>query len=244
MTKLTNLSSSGTVRVLGQAGVAIIHAGNGSMGNNGVLTLTTALVATYADAFILFPAGAIATGVPAAAAYYYVQMSSGTAGVVFNNVYTPGSTPVIPLSPTAFVTTGPGAFTGVSAATVAFSLPIAGNSLGINGGVEINLSQSFTNFAGNKTTALAFGAFTLLSQTIATNASFAGIYGFKNGGKTGAQAAISQNGTPFQAANGAIPRGTVDTTSSVNITLAMTNTTPLTNNMILEQITVWSIPGV
>src|SRR5690349_20306203 len=64
--------------VLAQCGIPFIKASSGTMGNNGALSGLTALPTTYAKAFIWLPAGAIAAGVPAAATWYYVQMSSTT----------------------------------------------------------------------------------------------------------------------------------------------------------------------
>ncbi len=89
-------------------GVPVYVPSSGSIANNGALTLTTALPLIYPNVYLYFPANAIAAG--SAAGKYYCQMSSTTVGVIFNNTYVSG-TPVVPTSPTAFVTTGPGAYT-------------------------------------------------------------------------------------------------------------------------------------
>lgn len=86
---------------------------SGTMGNNGAVTGLTALpfetsYGASPNAYVYMPANAISAG--SAAGWYYAVFSSPTACTLYNNVYTSG-VPTIPSSPTAFVTTGPGAFT-------------------------------------------------------------------------------------------------------------------------------------
>lgn len=95
----------------------------GTMANNGAVTLGTALSAnSYANLYLHFPANAIVAG--SAAGWYFAQCSTTVACTVFNNVYTSGQ-PTIPVSPTPFVTTGPGAYTGetIEVAYPVFALP-------------------------------------------------------------------------------------------------------------------------
>jgi hypothetical protein len=137
-----------------QSALEVVMPSSGSIGNNGALTLTTALQNTLSDGcWMTFPVGAIAAGIPAAAGMkYWVAMSSTTVGVIYNNTYTPGTNlPTPPTTPTAFVTTGPGAFTQVTGTDVtAYSVTIPANTLGPNGSIDIELWGRANNSAGTK----------------------------------------------------------------------------------------------
>lgn len=119
-----------------QWGIPVILPSSGSIANNGALTLTTALPTTFPNCWMFFPAGAIAAG--SAAGVYFVQMTDTTHGTIFNNkLGTAGGPPTIPALPTAFVTTGPGAYTQTTATNpILVSIPIIGGSLGINGAIR------------------------------------------------------------------------------------------------------------
>lgn len=230
------------ITVLGQSGLPMIVAGSGSMGNNGALTLTTALGTTYPNAYVYMPAAAIAAG--SLAGWYYTTFSSATAGTLFNNTYANG-TPVIPASPTAFVSTGPGAYTGSSAAQTAYSLSITANTLGINGGIRASLAASYTNTAANKTFTLAYDGTTFGTAVLTTTQTLAAIWGFKNRGVANVQAGLTApSAIPFGAGTTALDYGAVDSTLSKNVTLVITNATPATNNAVLENITVELLPTV
>ena len=237
-------AGTGAVTILGQSGIPMIMAGSGSMGNNGALTFTTALVTTqYANAYVYLPAGAIASG--SAAGWYYATFAgSTTAATVFNNTYTSG-TPAIPGSPIPFVTTGPGSYTGASGVQTAYSLPIPGNTIGINGGIRVTLSGSYTSTADSKTIAAVYGATSLGSSGATTTTTMAAIWGFKNKGVTNAQIGLTVgNAQPFGTASNSLIYGTTDTTLSQNLDVRLTNSTPATNNVVLEQVTVELLPGV
>ena len=109
--------------------------GGGSIGNNGALTLTTALQTTYSSIYLYFPANAISAG--SAAGIYYVVMSSTTAGTIYNNTYT-GERPTVPSSPTAFSTTGPGAYTQTVGSDITmYSVTIKGGTMGLDGCISV-----------------------------------------------------------------------------------------------------------
>jgi hypothetical protein len=147
---------TGVPVILGEAAIPVISVSSGSMGNNGALTAITALPRTIANCYMLFPAGAIAAGVPAAATFYFVQMSSTTAGTVFNNTYSGTGIPTIPASPTAFATTGPGAFTG-NTTEVGVLITIPANGMKLNGSVRAATQFGHTNSAGGKAERIRFG---------------------------------------------------------------------------------------
>lgn len=240
----SGLAGSGGSYVIGNSGVPFVLPGSGSMGNNGALTLTTALAAAPAitSCYVWMPAGAIVSA--STAGWYYALFSSTTVAQVFNNTYTIG-TPAIPASPTAFATTGPGAYTGASSAITAYSLSIPGNMFGTNGGLRLSLAASYTNTAANKTFAATYGALSLGTQTPTTTATSAFQWGFKNAGATGVQIATATGqATSLGASTTALGAGTVDTTAAQTLSVVLTNSTPATNNMVLANATVEVLPSV
>lgn len=144
-----------------QSNLEIYIPSSGSIGNNGALTLTTALQNIMSDGcWMSFPVGSIAAGIPAAAGMkYWVVMSSTTAGTIYNNTYTPGTNlPTPPVTPTPFVTTGPGAFTQtISTDVTAYSFTVPANSMGPNGSIDIELWCRANNSAGTKAFRCFFG---------------------------------------------------------------------------------------
>ena len=111
-----------------QANVPVFVPSSGIMANNGAITLTTALDTTYANCYLYLPANAIEAG--SAAGLYFAQMSSTTVGTVYNNTYTSGKH-AIPSSPTAFVTTGPGAYTQTTGSDITLLLTtLSGGAIG------------------------------------------------------------------------------------------------------------------
>lgn len=131
-------------------GIPFVLPSSGTMGNNGALSGITAIASgqTYPHAYVYLPANAISAG--SAAGWYYAQFSSTTAATVYNNTYTSGI-PTVPSSPTAFVTTGPGAYTqGVGAEIPAITLTLPANSIGVNGSIDTTFSASTTNNVNSK----------------------------------------------------------------------------------------------
>jgi hypothetical protein len=143
------ISGTNAVSDVAKWGIPFVVAPTGTMGNNGALTLGTAQPANYTGGcWMLFPAGAIAAGVPAAATWYWVVMSSFTVGVVYNSTYTSGQ-PGIGTT-TAFATTGPGAFTGVTVETTGPSITIPAGTMGPSGRIEHDYTALVTNSANTK----------------------------------------------------------------------------------------------
>lgn len=149
-----------------QNGIAMIVPSSGSIGDNGALTLTTALPTTFVNCYMYFPANAIEAG--SAAGLYYVQMSSTTAGTIFNNTYTSGR-PTIPASPTAFVTTGPGAYTQTTATDLtisSFALP--GGAMGAHGVLWVDQLASQPGNGNVKIPKIKIGATTVFGPNYTT----------------------------------------------------------------------------
>lgn len=143
--------------VLSQSGIPIIMQSSGSIGNNGALTGLTALGVTYSGGcYMYFPVNTIATGV--AAGWYYVVMSSTTAGTIYNNLMS-STQPTIPASPVAFATTGPGAYTQQTAVPItAIAAVVPANFLGVNGGIQFDTTWNQNGTAGAKYEGVGFGS--------------------------------------------------------------------------------------
>jgi hypothetical protein len=172
------------VQTLFRSAMPVGSAPTGTMGDNGAVTLGTALPNAYAACYLHFPANAISAG--SAAGLYYMVMSSTTVGQVFNNTYTSG-VPAAPATPTAFVTTGPGAYTASTSSITFISLTVPGALMGLNGAVDSELSWSETNTANNKTHMVSFGGTNLLNSTLASVASFHAAYAVVNRGSASSQ---------------------------------------------------------
>lgn len=142
--------------VLAQWGVPVIAASSGSMGNNGAVTALTGLDRTYSSgAWLVLPAGAIAAGVPAATAIYWFVGSSTTAGTVFNSTLAGTGIPTAGVT-TAFSTTGPGLFTGITTEVVVATVTVP--VLAANSSIWTDALWGNTNNANGKTPRIRLGA--------------------------------------------------------------------------------------
>jgi hypothetical protein len=233
-------STPSLVTKLVAVAIPFVIAPTGTMANNGAITLGTALPTTYANCYINLPANAISAG--SAAGWYFCQMSSATVGTVFNNTYTSG-TPAIPASPTAFVTTGPGAYTGVTGTVNAQAISIPANTLGANGVLSYQANWSFPSNGNNKTASITFGGSAVLSNTQTTQATLSVKKSIQNRGATNAQ--FGDNGT---AGTGVGTSGNsnaflaVDTTTALTLQFA-SNIAVATDYMVMESFVIEVLPG-
>lgn len=196
-----------------QEGVPVFLQSSGNMGNNGAFTLDTALDSIYANCYMYFPANAISAG--SAAGKYFVQMSSATVGIVYNNTYTSG-VPTIPASPTAFVTTGPGAYTQTTGADIALmSFPLLGNSLGANGALFTYPHVICPNNANTKTTKMSVGGTAFGSDSITTTGQNPSPMTMRNKGVTNRN--VGNGGAGFAEGGSSPVHGTVDTTADQTV---------------------------
>ncbi len=229
--------------VLARSGIPMIKVSSGSIGNNGALTAITALPLTYASCYLYLPAAAISAG--STAGWYYAVMSSTTAGTIYNNTYTTG-VPSVPSSPTAFATTGPGAFTGDTTEQGA-SITLPGNALGANGGFEVWHTYSMTSSANNKTCRVRWdgSSGTQFAQPVlTTSVSENYITRVYNRGATNKQVVFATAaGTPVGASNGSPVTGAIDSTADTTIFISVHNANAADNH-ILEgwEITVRYFP--
>lgn len=202
---------------LSASALPFIVAPTGTMANNGAITLGTALPTTYAKAYIYLPASAISAG--SAAGWYYCAMSSATLGTVFNNTYVSG-TPTIPATPVAFVTTGPGAYTGVITLQTAQSVSIPGNSMGPNGTIRYSFTMSCPNNADTKLVNAAYSTFIVATASVTANPSATVTRSFSNRGVTNSQVNDGGQGLFGPGLSGAVPLlAAIDSTQAQAFTL-------------------------
>lgn len=198
------------------------------------------LGAVYANAYMYFPAGAIVAA--GAAGFYFVQMASTTEGIVYNNVYTSG-TPTVPGSPTAFSTTGPGAYAQTTGAPVtAITASLAGNTLGVNGELAVDTCGSNNNSAGNKQILGKYGGTTLGGGSVTTGTSSIMVLRMRNRGIANAQSTSTslETGNAFIVANAG--PSAIDSTGAQNAAITLQLTTA-TDYFVLESYSIKVFPN-
>jgi len=227
-----------------ESAIPMIDGPSGSMANNGAVTLGTALVSAvaYANAYIRMPAGAIAAGVPAADTWYFCQMSSATVGIVYNNIYTSG-VPTVPAVLVPFVTTGPGAYSGVTGAVNAYTIAVPGNTLGPNGTLYYEGAATVNSSGNNKITAFLFGATTFHSRTDTAVNSEGFSKRFQNRGVANIQISNEPQGQAVPVnAGGGLVISAEDTTQSKNAVWQM-NMATATDWIVYERFFLGIFPG-
>jgi hypothetical protein len=207
---------------------------SGSFGNNGALTLTTALPRATTGYFY-FPANAISSG--SAAGLYWTVMSSTTVGVVYNNTLVAGYPPTVVATPTAFVTTGPGAYTQTLNLVTAYSLPIQGGLFNITGGLRRSAFFEFPNNSNIKLFEDFFGGAPINYLTATTAVAWESAPAvIKNRGVTGSQIQAG-NESNFQPFGNSANITSIDTTQTQNYSIGLT-LAAATDYMILQFATV------
>ena len=229
------------IQKLFASSIPIISCSTGNVGNNGALTAITALATTYsAGAWVLYPTHAISASIPAAPAFYWTVFSSPTAGTIYNNVMPASGFPTPPIANTPFVTTGPGAFVGNTAATVLATIPLPAGQLGPNGKLWVKAECSFTNSGGTKTITVNLGATSFLAPaalTTNTNTEIEGLISNVSSLSVNKGSVDVHGGTTVAAVYGSI-----NTAVAQNITFNNTNNTA-TDNFVLEDLLILLIPG-
>ena len=163
-------------RSLFRSTIPFVYPSSGSVGDNGALSGITALPQQYPHAYFWMPANAIAAG--SAAGWYYGVMSSTSAATLYDETYTTG-VPAVPASPTAFATTGPGAYTQEVAAGKRgpqFTLPA--NTLGPNGKLRIEGVVKASTNATSKSFGIRVDDTTSIGSAVFNNIANGGIVGW------------------------------------------------------------------
>jgi hypothetical protein len=204
------------------------------MANNGAITVGTALPAIYAKCYLYLPAGAIAAGVPAAAAWLYAEMTSTTLGTVYNNSFDPnlGATPTAPAK-VAFATTGPGAYAGVTAEITNVQAAIPAAAMGVVGQLQQSCVYSVNNTAGAKTCRLKFGGSSYAAPDGANGTIVWSRGTVTNAGESGRQVTEGQNVVGNTSGNTGPNELTIDTSAATTCAVS-TQKAVATDNIILR----------
>lgn len=142
----------------------------------------------FSNCWMYFPANAIVAG--SAAGVYFVQMSSTSVGTIFNNVLSSGA-PSIPASPTAFSTTGPGAYTQTTSAVTLVTIPVLGGSMGVNGALYVRDLWITPSNANSKQTQVTFGGSAAVTYSPASQQTLGVERMIRNAGVTNSQIVIA-----------------------------------------------------
>ena len=214
-------------------GIPFILPSSGTMGNNGALSAIVALPLAYTRCYMYFPANAIVAG--STAGWYYAVMSSTTTATVYNNTYTSGR-PSEPSSPTAFVTTGPGAYTQTTGSAItAMSITIPGGSLGSSGAILLEMMGAVVNNGGSKVVEAYYGGSAVVSQSITT------AYNFRYGACMRNIATNRQIGSFYLNFGGVAAdwlRRTIDSTVDQALNLTLRIPTAATDYAIFESVSI------
>ena len=205
--------------VLFRSGVPMILQGAGTVGANGALSAIPVLPRVYTQCYMYFPNGKAYSG--SVAGWYYVVMSSTTAGTIYNNRAATEGAPTVPSTLVPIVDAGPGAYTQLTGTTItAISATVKGGSLGPHGGLRVTEITSIANTASNKVTEVYLGGQNFGSFSISTAGYFASRY-VTDIGFTGL---ASQVGTYYNGYGGFgvdLSRGTVNTLVDQALTLTL-----------------------
>lgn len=227
------------IRKIAASAIPFIIAPTGTMANNGAITLGTALPTTYANAYVFLPASAISAG--SAAAWYFAQFSSATLGTVFNNTYVSG-TPAIP-APVGFVTTGPGAYTGIITLQNAVAINIPGNSMGPNGTIRYSFTMTVPNNANSKTVIAAYSSFAPSNTVTTTTATASVVRSFSNRGVTNSQVNDGGQGLLGPGLGGGPPQFAAIDSTQTQVFLLEAQLAVATDYIVLEKFLIEVIPG-
>lgn len=222
-----------------QAAVPVGIPSSGTMGNNGALSAITTLPTTYPAIWLFFPTNAICTAGTGgnAAGLYYVQMSSATAGTVFNNTLVAGARPTVLGSPTAFACTGPGAYTQSIASQTLVSFTVSGGYLGVAGAVQIYDLFSLNNSANGKIFNITYGGTAVQTSNLTAINSYENLLWVYNTGQQNRQVLSPTNPTAFGGTTTANTFLAIDTSANFNIVVNAT-VTNATDYVVLEALTI------
>lgn len=209
-------ATRGAPIVVGQGAVPVLSVGSSgataTVSAAGLITGLAALNATYANCFLVLPAGYLsAAGAGSAAGVYYGQGQSTTSVQMFNNLLVGAATSsAIPQNPVAFSGLAGGSGIQVSTAQNAVVLSVPGG-MGPNGWLSSYALLLNNNSAGTKTIQQVFGGTSLGSVPNTANQTFPMIREMFNKGVTNAQ--VCGGGSGFVA-------GGVDTNTAIDTTIA------------------------
>lgn len=240
----TSAAATNYPTIISTSGVTFIKASSGTMGDNGAISLMTAFPRIMTNgAYLYLPAASIvASGDGSAAGWYWFVGSSTTAGTVYNSTYTSG-TPVAGTL-TAFVTTGPGAFTGSTSSIAGPTISIPANTLGINGVLNIDCGWQAFNSGGNKNLIVKYGTLSVQTHALSSGVSAWMHSVVANKGVANVQSSSYIRFNQANSGAGAVVAtvGAQDTTTALNVTFNL-DTTVATDHAILDFYSIVVQPG-
>jgi len=148
---------------------------------NGAITWGTSAGTAFAKCFCYYPANSLVAS--HAAGFYYTEMSTTTAAIVYNNTYTPaaGVRPTEPVTKVAFSGAVPGG-AGSTAEITAFIYPLVGGLLGDYGSVMTVLTTENSTSANNKSVRHRLDGNTIASAGLTTSSGAAITQNYQNKG--------------------------------------------------------------
>jgi hypothetical protein len=224
--------------------IPFVVANTGTMGNNGAVTLGTALNKAYPASYLFLPAGAIQTNSPAG--WYFTIFSSTTVGQVFQNSYAAGVPPLpaaaalpgnIGGTLVPFVSTGPGAFTGTTGAVTGPTIQLPQNTMGPQSSLRFQAITSTNNSAGAKVASLLFGATTVSTFSATTSTGQRQDAFLSNQGTFKDQIVVTNDTDGTET----LTRATNDTTTDLAIAATL-NLAVATDTLTLEAFVVELLP--
>ena len=211
--------------VLAQLALPVVKAPTFTGTTNGAITLGTATPQIYSKCYMYFPANSLLAA--QAAGFYYVEMSSTTAGVVYNNTYTPagGTYPTEPTSKTAFSGAVPGG-TGLTTEVTAFIVTVAAGLLGLFGVLKSQVMIDVDATAGSKIIYQRLAGGSNTGDTL-TTASLMGEAYVRNSGRASEQ----RYNTTFSAEvfSGGVGRATINTAAAFDISVTLRTSSAATD---------------
>lgn len=215
--------------------VPMILANGCSLGATGAISACTSLPATYANAYMYFPATVLASsGTGSAAGFYAVQMSSATAGQVCSPItlYASGSPAVVGTCNTFSVNTTGAYVTGTSIIPV-LSATLPAHAMGLQGELIQDVFQSQDTSAATKTITTKIGgsatSTAVAPTTASTGVGHAEVH-TRNANAENAQTSFT-TGTTAAAAN------TIGTSAALHTTAATNSSQTVTLNSTLSSTT-------
>lgn len=225
-----DLKAIGVARSLDASAVPVCLAPNGTVATNGVVTLGTALPATYSGGIWLrLPAGAVVGG---AAGLYWVVMSSTTVGQVYTAFADP-ATEFIPYVPAGPLVQAVGSNVGYTQTTGAditlVNVTLPAGTLGPRGMLDILADWHFNSNANSKGTKVRLNTTPFSTQTNASVVWLREFVPILNRGSEARQVG-GTNGYSFSLGNHGSALeiyGTVDTSvdTAINFTASLTAAT-------------------
>jgi len=186
------------------------------------IPFSSAWLAATPGLYLYYPANAINSG--SVAGLYWTVMSSTTVGVIYNNTYVPNTTsvdPVAPGSPTAFSGTTGVAYTQTTGTNIPLRAnPLPGNSLSINGFIEVEpiFLATAPGTAGTKTPTVSFNAQAIFTTSLTTAEVCQTEIIYRNAGSLTAQIGNYANSlSPFGTSTSGAIFGAYNTVSQVTI---------------------------